>query len=96
LRSEQRDLSDLPKINFNARIRIFTSHRNCTRNNFLAANLSSTAAADQLGNEKLTTLTNLNFDTSSSRNVQWFSRHPFFYHPHLPPSQAFPVARFRC
>jgi hypothetical protein len=53
------------------------------------ANLSSTAAADQLGNEKLTTLTNLNFDTYSSRNVQWFSRHPIFYHPHLPPGQAF-------
>jgi hypothetical protein len=42
LRSQQRDLSDLPKINFNARIRIFTSHRNYTRNNCLAANLSST------------------------------------------------------
>jgi hypothetical protein len=40
--------------------------------------------AERLGNEKLTTLTNLNFDSRTRRNVQWFSCVPHF----LPPSLA--------
>src|ERR1700733_6274957 len=90
LRSQKRDLSNLPQINFNPRIRIFTSHRNYTRIDVLAANLSSiSVSAERLGNEKLTTLTNLNFDSPSCRNVQWFLVFPNFYRPRLLPGQAF-------
>src|ERR1700692_5122921 len=56
--------------------------------------LPSHAAAERLGNEKLTTLTNLNFDSLSRRNVQWFSSIPHFFPPSLATWSLFSSCKF--